>query len=155
MRNIKILLLVTLGCFGTARAADKYGLAADNKIFAQTLVNQIMAENPNLVSVGIHCVPPGGDAQSIVASTLNVIGKKSDPEDILHGSTVISPHPRLPKLGIMLPLHDRDGHDLGSLALSFKFQSGEDQVKFFAQATVIRDRIAPEIASLAALCAAP
>ena len=155
MKNIKTLLLVVLGCLGTAVAADKYGLAADNKIYAQTLVNQIMAENPNLVSAGIHCVPPGGDAQSIVASTLNVIGKKSDPEDILHGSTVISPHPRLPKLGIMLPLHDRDGHDLGSLALSFKYQSGEDQVKFFAQATAIRDRIAPQIASLAALWAAP
>ncbi len=117
------LIACTLGSAGLRAADNKYGLAADNKIYAQTLVNQIMAENPNLVSVGIHCVPPGSEAQSIVASTLNVIGKKSDPEDILHGNTVISPHPKLPKLGIMLPLHDRDGHDLGSLPLAYTNQS--------------------------------
>ena len=135
------------------RAADapKYGLAADNHIFAQKLVSEIMAANPGLVAVGMHCVAPGGEKQAIIASTLNVIGKPSDPEDILHGSTVIAPSSKAPKLGVMLPLHDRAGKELGSLALQFKYQAGEDQVKYFAEATAIRDRVAQQIPALADL----
>jgi hypothetical protein len=137
------------------RAADapKYVLAADNHILAQKLVNGIMAANPSLVAVGMHCVAPGADRQAIIASTLNVIGKPSDPEDILHGSTVIAPSTKAPKLGVMLPLHDRTGKEIGSLALQFKYQPGDDQVKAFAAATVIRDCVAQQIPALADLFA--
>jgi hypothetical protein len=144
-----LLAALALGCTAL-RAADapKYGLAADNKIRAQKLVNEIMAANPGLLTAGMHCVPPGGDKQAIIASTLNVIGKPSDPEDILHGSTMISPSSKAPKLGIMLPLHDRAGKEIGSLALQFRYQTGEDQVKYFAEATAIRERVAGQIPAL-------
>ena len=139
--------------FVAVRAADapKYGLAADNPIYAQKLLTGIMAANPGLITAGLHCVPPGGTKQAIIASTLNVIGKPSDPEDILHGSTIISPNLKVPKLGVMLPLHDRAGKELGSLALQFKYQAGEDQVKYFAAAIAIRDRLAQQIPALADL----
>jgi hypothetical protein len=152
--SLRFVLLAALALGGGAvRAADapKYGLAADNQIQAQKLVNEIMAENPGLLAAGMHCVPPGGDKQAIIASTLNVIGKPSDPEDVLHGSTVISPSSKAPKLGIMLPLHDSAGREIGSLALQFKYQTGEDQVKYFAEATVIRERVARRIPALADL----
>jgi len=154
---ITFLALLAAFCLGAvmARAGDtKYGLAADNKIQAQRLVNEIMAAHPDLVAVGMHCIAPGSARQAIVASTLNVIGKPSDPEDILHGSTVIAPSAKFPKLGIMLPLHDRTGKELGSLALQFKYQAGEDQVKYLAEATAIRDHVAQEIPALADLFAA-
>jgi hypothetical protein len=96
-------------------------------------------------------VPPGGDRQSIIASTLNVIGKPSDPEDILRGSTTISPNLKVPKLGIMLPLRDQAGKEIGSLGLAFKYQAGKDQVKYLAEATAIRDRVAQQIPTLASL----
>ncbi|MFI5336224.1 MAG: hypothetical protein ACHQ5A_05550 [Opitutales bacterium] len=145
-----IFFLVAL----TLRAADPhYGLAADNHIYAQKLVRELMAANPHLVAAGLHCVPPGGDRQVIIASTLNVIGKPSDPEDVLHGTTTIAPSAKAPKLGIMLPLHDRAGKELGSLALQFKYRAGEDQVKYFAEATAIRDQVAQKIPNLAALFA--
>ncbi len=132
-------------------AEIKYGLAADNRIKAQQLVNKVMAENPTLVAAGIHCVAPGADRQSIVASTLNVIGKPSDPEDVLHGNTTIAPSSKAPKLGIMLPLRDSTGKDIGSLALQFKYQPGDDQVKCFAAASAIRDGVARQIPDLASL----
>src|SRR5882672_12496083 len=141
-RFISFLLLAALLQGAAAlRAADapKYVLVADNHIYAQKLVNEIMSAHPGLVAAGMHCVPAGGEKQAIIASTLNVIGKPSDPEDILHGSTVIAPSAKAPKLGIMLPLHDRAGKEIGSLALQFKYQAGEDQVKPFAEATAIRD----------------
>lgn len=152
--SVRLLVIVAVLLGSVAqRAAElpKYGRAADNRIFAQKLVNDIMAANPGLVAAGMHCVPPGGEKQAIIASTLNVIGKPSDPEDTLHGSTVIAPSAKFPKLGVMLPLHDRAGKELGSLALQFKYQAGEDQVKYFAEATAIRDRVAQQIPALADL----
>jgi hypothetical protein len=146
-----LLAALLLGAVALRAADNKYGLATDNKIRAQQLVNEIMAANPGLVAAGMHCVPPGGDKQAIIASTLNVIGKPSDPEDVLRGSTVIAPSMKAPKLGIMLPLHDSAGKEIGSLALQFKFQPGEDQVKYFAAAIAIRDRVARQIPDLAGL----
>lgn len=154
MKTSRLVVLFAGLCLGAAlHAADapKYGLAAENKLKAQQLVNGIMAANPGLVAVGMHCVAPGTDKQAIIASTLNVIGKASDPEDILHGATTIVPSSKAPKLGIMLPLRDRAGKELGSLALQFKYQAGEDQVKYFAEATAIRDRVAQQIPDLASL----
>jgi len=141
----------TLGAAGLTAADTKFGLAADNRIRAQQLVRDIMAANPGLLTAGMHCVPPGAEKQSIIASTLNVIGKPSDPEDILRGSTTIAPNLKVPKLGIMLPLHDQTGKEIGSLGLAFKYQAGEDQVKYLAEATAIRDRVARQIPTLASL----
>lgn len=141
----------TLGAAGLTAADTKFGLAADNRIRAQQLVREIMAANPGLLTAGMHCVPPGGEKQSIIASTLNVIGKPSDPEDILRGGTTIAPNLKVPKLGIMLPLRDQTGKEIGSLGLAFKYQAGEDQVKYLAEATAIRDRVARQIPTLASL----
>ena len=145
-------LIALFGGAGLGAAdAPKYILAADNHIYAQKLVAEIMAANPDLVAAGLHCVPPGGDKQGIIASSLNVIGKPSDPEDVLHGGTTIVPSRKAPKLGIMLPLLDHTGKEIGSLALQFKFQAGEDQVKYLAEATTIRDHVARQISALADL----
>lgn len=154
-----LLLSLLMAARVSAPAADapKFGLAADNKVFAQALVAKIMAAHPSLLTAGMHCVPPGGDRSRIIASTLNVIGKPSDPEDLdvgAKGFTTINPNLKVPKLGIMLPLHDRSGRRIGALALAFKYQAGEDQVKYFAEATAIRDRVAQEIPALADLFAA-
>jgi hypothetical protein len=53
----------------------------------------------------------------------------------------------------MLPLHDRAGKEIGSLALQFKYPAGADQVKCFATATAIRDQLAERIPALADLFA--
>ncbi len=146
-----LLLGTLLGSALSAADAPHYGLAADNHIYAQKLVAEIMAAKPDMVTAGMHCVPPGGARQVIIATTLNVIGKPSDSEDILHGNTTIVPHPKLPKLGVMLPLRDRTGKEIGSLALAFKYQAGEDQVKYLAEATAIRDQVAQKIPTLTSL----
>jgi len=154
-----LLFLLAALALGSAalHAADKFGLAADNKIQAQVLVTKIMTENSELLTAGMHCVRPGSQTQTIIASTLNVIGKPSDPPDIdvgAHGETIISPNLKVPKLGIMLPLHDSAGKEIGALALAFKFHAGEDQVAYFARATAIRDQVAKQISTQADLFAA-
>ncbi len=149
-----LIVFVALCSAGVCAEAPKFGHAADNKNFAQKLVGKMMAENPSLLTAGMHCVPPGDDKPHIIASTLNVIGKPSDPEDLdvgAKGFTTISPNLKVPKLGIMLPLHERSGKIIGALALAFKYREGEDQVKYLAEATAIRDRVAKDIPSLAEL----
>ena len=134
-----------------APRARHLGLAADNPIRAQRLVRELMAANPALLTAGMHCVPPGLGVQTIVASTLNVIGKPSDPPDVgvgHDGETILSPNLRVPKLGIMLPLRDAAGRDIGALALAFRYRAGEDQVAYLAQATAIRDHLAARIPGL-------
>lgn len=152
---LALIVAALVGGAALLRAAEapKYGSAAHNHIYAQKLVNAIASAHPELVSVGIHCVAPGDTRQSIVASTLDVIGKPSDPEDIVRGSTTLAPSRKAPKIGVMMPLHDRAGQEIGSLALQFKYQTGEDQVKFLAQATAIREGVAREIPDLAGLFA--
>ena len=156
----RLLLLIPLALIlglPLGRAAGPYGSAAANKRYAQVLVTQMLAANPDLLTVGFHCVPPGSQTQTIVASTLNVIGKPSDPPDVgvgAHGETIISPNLKVPKLGIMLPLHDRTGKRIGALALAFKFRAGDDQVAVLARATALRDALAQKIPGLDELFAA-
>lgn len=151
----RLVLLATVVAVGLARGdVPKYGLAAENRIIAQALVNKILASDPALLTAGMHCMPPGERAQKIIASTLNVIGKPSDPPDVEVGElgfTHLNPNLKVPKLGVMLPLHDRAGKTIGALALAFKYRGGEDQVKFLAAATMIRDRVAQDIPALAGL----
>ena len=152
-----LLAAVALRLCGVGLCADtKYGLAADNRIVAQQLVNRLVAQEPSLLTAGMHCVAPGGTVQTIVASTLNVIGKPSDPNDVdvgQHGCTLVSPNPAKAKIGVMLPLHDRSGQLIGALALAFNYRDGDDEVKSFVEARAIRDRVAQDIAGLAALFA--
>ncbi|MFI5336166.1 MAG: hypothetical protein ACHQ5A_05260 [Opitutales bacterium] len=158
MKPTRLLLLCALaaGTLLPAAEAPKYKLAADNRIYAQQLVREMMAAHPELLTAGMHCVPPGGGVQTIIASTLNVIGKPSDPPDIgvgALGETIISPNLKVPKLGVMLPLHDRTGREIGALALAFKYRAGEDQVKYLALASAIREEVAARIPGLADLFA--
>lgn len=149
-----VLAALCLNSAGLCADTPKYGLAADNRIFAQELVNRLTVQNPKLITAGMHCLAPGGSVQTIVASTLNVIGKASDPNDVdvgQQGFTLISPNPKKSKIGVMMPLHDRSGKLVGALALAFKYRDGDDEVKFLADAVAIRDRVAQDIADLPAL----
>ncbi len=150
------MLALGFAALRAEEAKPKFGLAAENHIGAQTMVNDLMARYPALVTAGIHAVAPGAKTQAIIASTLNVIGKPSDPEDVdvgARGCTQLVPNLKVGKFGVMLPLRDRAGQDIGALALAFKYRDGDDQVKLFAAATAIRNELAPKIAALADLFA--
>ena len=63
-----------LGLAIPAFAADTppaWGKAADNKIYAQQLVNELMAKYPELVVVGLHLTAPGAKAETMIANLLS------------------------------------------------------------------------------------
>ncbi len=149
-----LLPLASLASFAPADEKPAYRTPAENPIVAQTIVDSLLREYPELVTAGIHAVPPGGDRSIIVASTLSVIGKKSDPEDVdvaTKGFTQLIPNAKLGKFGVMLPFLDRDGHRIGALGLALKYHDGDDQVRLFARATEIRNTLAHRIGTLAEL----
>lgn len=145
--------VLVLGFAVSPLRAD-HGKAADNKIYAQKIVNQIKAENPDLYWVGIHAFAPGSNEATMIAHSLDVIGNKSAPEDVLvitKGNTNIFPSPKVFKLGIMLPLKDVSGKNIAGLAFGFKYQDGDDQAAVYTKATAIRNEVAKKIPDFAAL----
>ena len=149
MNKLAFIFIVTLVnlplVLSASESAPKYGYAKDNKIYAQKIVTKLMQQYPELVTAGIHSIRPNKNNQEIIASTLNVIGKPSDPPDIdvgLHGATNIEPSSKTPKIGVMLPLKDSSGKRIGALALAFRYTDGDDQVQFLQKATLIRDQVA-------------
>lgn len=149
------LLALSLGSIGFGEEA-KFGAPSDNKIYAQTLVNKVMAANPELVAGGMHVAKPGTDAYKIIATSLNVVGKPCDPSDLevaVKGKTVINPMPAAGKFAVLLPLRDRSGKHIGGCAVQFKYRDGDDQVKLIVKAYALRDDLAKQIPDVAELFA--
>ena len=74
--------LTSLRAQATAEEQATWVKAADNKIYAQQLVNEIMAAHPELLVVGFHAVAPGTKDQKMIATNLDRVGKKDDDDDL-------------------------------------------------------------------------
>lgn len=172
MRAItKIALSVALGvagisacCAGEAKA--KNWTPPAQKIYAQAISDQIMAEHPELLSVTFHGVPPGatGVYTMFAGSYPERVGNPDDPDDIdviTKGITIIDPrwhrtHDVKKKFVVQLPLRDAVGENVGLLVLAYKtdqksVNSGEVEEKFFHKAVVLRDGLQEQIPNYAAL----
>jgi hypothetical protein len=151
---------VVLSCAtaGYALAAEPpLGKAADNAIYAQTLVNEQMAKHPELVVLGMHAPKPGASAKDshMIAANLDRIGKMDDEDDLAvaqERKTILAPNLKEPtKFEVAVPLKDASGKVIGSLSTVFKYAAGDDEVKMHVAALAIRDEMARKIPSVAAL----
>jgi len=137
--------------------------APAQKIYAQTLAEQIMAKHPELISVTFHGVPPGLDKvyTMFAGSYLDRIGNPDDPDDvdvITKGITIVDPRWRrtndpVKKFVMMMPLRDAAGENVGLLVLAYKNppNSGKRETDFFLAATSLRDGLQKQIPSYADL----
>src|ERR1700687_2929886 len=91
---------------GAAQAS--LGKAADNHIYAQALVNELMARHPELIIVGVHVVVPGATDQIQIATNEDKIGRKDDPDDLMvsqEHKTILAPNLHgLGRYEVLLPL---------------------------------------------------
>ncbi len=108
-----------------------WGKVADNKIYAQKVVNDVMAENPELVALGLHAVPPGVDAKPgepgevSIAQVIDNIGEPDSPGDleIAHQQAVkifVGTFKGIPRMRVMAPLRDGSGRVIGLALFAFK-----------------------------------
>jgi hypothetical protein len=143
--------------------------AQDQTAFApvgQKLVEELVAKHqPNLLSIGLHVVPPGGTASAIVATTQSrsKIGQKSSCTDLwelangdgapaleLKGGGGSMINGVLLAITAIVPLRDQSGATIGLINMGLKFTLGEESeaVKF---ATSVGQELAAEIPSKSAL----
>ena len=158
MRMHLVISAAVLSCAtaGSALAADPpLGKAADNAIYAQTLVNEQMAKHPELLALGMHAPKPGAKDSHMIAANLDRIGKADDEDDLAvaqERKTILAPNMKEPtKFEVAVPLKDASGKVIGSLSTVFKYAAGDDEVKMHTAALAIRDEMAKKIPSVAAL----
>jgi hypothetical protein len=135
------------------------------KIYAQTLVEQMMAAHPEFQSVTFHGVPPGlKEVYTMFAgSYVDRIGNPDDPDDvdvIVKGITTVDPrwhrmHDPVKKFVMMLPLRDASGENCGLLVIAYKLESpinaGRGEKEYFLDSLMVRDALAKQIPSYADL----
>lgn len=137
-----------------AKLDSPYVNAADNKIYAQTLLNEVAAKNPDLFVVGFHGVLPGAKVSTVIASNLNRVGKKDDDDDVAAAKeSKIICGPRLDdptKFEVEMPMKDSSGRVIGALSFIYPFHEGAE-VALFARSVALRDGLAKKIPSFPAL----
>ncbi|MDP9086401.1 MAG: hypothetical protein M3N02_06510 [Pseudomonadota bacterium] len=120
---------------------------------AQSLVDQALASEPDLVTIAMHVAPPGL-GNRIIASSFGRIGKAGDADDeriIATGIPAREITNGSKRAAVELPLLDRRRRTIGALSLSFALTAGLDQSRAFDRAVMLRDRLARRIPSLATL----
>ena len=115
---------LTVEDLGSAKSSTSQG-----KILAQKLVDELAAEHPDLVRIGLHVTPPNRTDNIIVACNIAArIGRKSDPEDL---KTMQTGKPVVLKeegnFDVTLPLHTAAGKVIGAIGLTFKPRDNEQE----------------------------
>ena len=144
-------------------AAPKNWTPPAQKIYAQTLSEQIMANHPELLSITFHGVPPGMSKvyTMFAGSYVDRIGNADDPDDVMVielGITIVDPRwhrtkDAVRKFVMMMPLRDAAGENIGLLVAAYKnpADSGKGEREYFVQGLQLRDDLQKQIPSYAAL----
>jgi hypothetical protein len=124
------------------------------KIYAQELVDQVVAKNPDLLVVAMHVTPPKATQNIIIASNIGRIGKPGDKDDL---RVIETGEPNLEvahggeRYEVELVLRDVAGATVGALGLVWPYKAGQDPAPFGAKARRIRDGLARRILNTANL----
>jgi hypothetical protein len=132
------------------------------KIYGQKLSDETMAQNPDLISVTLHGVPPGlKEVYTMFAGSFpDRIGNPDDPDDIdviVKGITILDPRwhrtkDPVKKFVTLLPMRDASGENIGLVVYAFKDPKGNpntsDVEKYYLnKSLVLRDELAKKIMS--------
>lgn len=135
--------------------------APDYKMASQALVDSTFAKHPELLSLTLQGEPPGHKGiHTMFAGTFpERIGKMSSDVDVLvmtKGYTILDPRwnrqENPAKSVYLLPLRDKAGQNVGLTVIVFK-GNAKTEKEYFLAASAIRDEMAGQIASHAALFA--
>ncbi|MDB5425534.1 MAG: TonB-dependent siderophore receptor [Phenylobacterium sp.] len=140
-----------------------YDPAYSDHTLAQALVDKTLKANPALRVLAMHVTRPGvarpGPKDNVIlASNIGRIGKLADEDDLAIIETR-KDKPEINETGAMfevaMVLHDAAGHDIGVLGTVYRYREGDDKAARIAQSHRIRDALAKQIPSAAALFKAP
>ena len=135
------------------REPDPYVAGAPPAPLARRLVERTVDSADDLVTLAFHVRPPGSDTNRIVASNFGRIGKAADADDLRveRGETLREVTNGGLRLAVSLPLTDREGRTVGALSASFLVDPGRGEQTAYRRAFELREALARQIPSLAAL----
>jgi hypothetical protein len=148
-------MLLPLLVFGSALAVSAQ---ADHKMYAQKLVDATLARHKDVLVMAMHVTPPGKTENVIIASNIGRIGKKADEDDLRvidKGAINREVNETGRRFEAEIPLNDAGGKRIGALGVVFHYSAGEDKETLVRRAEAIRDEMAREIPSPAALARKP
>ena len=147
-----LALFVVLGC-GQLLAAQEP--QPSNPIFAQRLVERTIKAHRDMLDVIFHVTPPNStDNIAIAAYTAKERGAKSGDDDLgvmTTGKPIVEVQKDGVRIGVLLPLKDRNGKIIGALGLMYKYHAGQKETDFLHRSEKIRDHFAKQIVSREAL----
>jgi hypothetical protein len=123
-------------------------------IYAQELVNRVIANHPEVVVVAMHVSPPKGGENVIIASNIGRIGKKADADDlkvIQTGAPNLAVNKAGDRFEAELVLKDANSRSIGALGVVFPYKAGDDKLALQKRAEDIRDELAKRISHRANL----
>jgi iron complex outermembrane receptor protein len=122
--------------------------------YAQKLVDAALARHPNVLIMAIHAATPKNSTPEILGSNIGRIGKKDDSDDarvVNQGKTNLENNTDLQRFEVELPLNDAAGKRIGALGVVFPLTKGTDEKALHEEAIRIRNELARQIPSAAAL----
>jgi hypothetical protein len=150
-RRLGFLALPGLACF----CASVVPLSAKvlQATYAQRLVDLALLKNPELVVVAMHVTAPGSADNAIVAANRpELIGEKSDPDDLAALTTnrpTVTPTKDRTKYEVILPLRNVKDETIGTLVIVTHYEEGAFVSGHrLDQAAALRDQLAQVIPSL-------
>jgi len=153
---IGLALMMSAGGLAAQSAAEK---TPDDRIYAQILVDQTVAKNPDLTFMSMHAVAPHKKESAMIACNAGPCGKKDGDEETSVVSTlkpILRPRPGHPEeFEVLLPLTAAPGTVIGVLQLVFKQRTGTDESVYYARASALRDTLASKIPSRPSLFRIP
>ncbi|HWJ35740.1 MAG TPA: hypothetical protein VNR70_10765 [Steroidobacteraceae bacterium] len=117
-------------------------------IYAQELVNRVIANHPEVVVVAMHVSPPKGGENVIIASNIGRIGKRADADDlkvIQTGAPNLAVNKAGDRFEAELVLKDANSRSIGALGVVFPYMKGQDTAPLQAGAKTVRIELSRRI----------
>lgn len=121
--------------------------------YAQKLVDEALANHPEIILLAIHATPPG-HKNLIVASNFGRIGKIGDEDDlrcIETGKSNLELNSTGKHFEDELILLDSSGKTIGALGVVFNYKPGDDRAAMAKLAELVRDEMKAKLPSKEAL----
>jgi hypothetical protein len=118
------------------------------KIYAQHLVDEAAAKNPDLLVIMMHVTPDKSPDNVIIASNIGRIGKKGDEDDmrvINTGKSNLEISHGGDRFEVELVLQEASKLTVGALGLVFPYKAGDDKAALERKAIKIRDDLSKRI----------
>src|SRR5258708_6799297 len=149
LRRAYIAFALLVLAIGSSRSFGQGG--QENNIFAQKLVDQIIAKHPELKQIGLHTTPPNSSQSVIIAiNDKKKVGKKSDPDDLEvmktgKPSAEVNKTKQIYDLGF--PLLDQTGKIIGTVVMEIKLSSENTKEGAMNRGKIIQEELRKEISS--------